>query len=81
MIDKSFVDELGLPLIIVTHMRSGTHLTIVFIRRQFSCFQAWKWPGEVNDMLYLSLDVLSVVHANWGGRIAPGGFSAARPVR
>jgi hypothetical protein len=35
----------------------------------------------VNDMLYLSLDVLSVVHANWGGRIAPGGFSAARPVR
>lgn len=66
MIDKSFVDELGSPLIIATHMRSGTHLTIDFIRRQFSCFQAWKWPGEANDMLYLSLDVLSVLHANWG---------------
>jgi hypothetical protein len=37
-----------------------------FVRRQLPSFRSWKWPGEANDMLYLSLDVLSVLDANWG---------------
>lgn len=66
MIDHTFIDELGSPLVVATHMRSGTHLTIDCIRRQFCSFQSWKLPGEANDMLYLSLDVLSVLQASWG---------------
>ena len=37
-----------------------------FVRRQFPSFRSWKWPGEANDMMYLSIDVLSVLEANWG---------------
>jgi hypothetical protein len=66
MIESDFLDGLGPPLVVATHMRSGTHLTMDFVRRQFLSFRSWKWPVEANDMLYLALDVLSVLEANWG---------------
>jgi len=66
MIESHFFDGLGPPLVVATHMRSGTHLTMDFVRRQFLSFRSWKWPVEANDMLYLALDVLSVLEANWG---------------
>ena len=46
------------PIIIVTHKRSGTHLTLDIFRRQFSECDAWKWWGENNSRLYLTLEAL-----------------------
>lgn len=44
---------------LVTHRRSGTHLTIDLLRRQFEAFDAPKRRGESLDTLYLSLDLLT----------------------
>ncbi|GBE13632.1 sulfotransferase domain protein [bacterium BMS3Abin13] len=44
------------PIIIATHERSGTHLTIDTFRRQFLECNSWKCPGEPLDRLYLSLE-------------------------
>lgn len=79
LIENSFFDGLGSPLVIASHTRSGTHLTLDFVRRQFPSFRSWKWPGEANDMLYLSIDVLSVIEANWGD--ARARQILCRPVR
>lgn len=46
-------------------MRSGTHLMIDLLRRQFADCRSWKWPGEPNDMLYLPLDVLTDPTDDW----------------
>ena len=46
------------PIVIATHPRSGTHLTIDTLRKQFPPCDSWKWPGERLDRLYLSLDSL-----------------------
>ena len=66
MITAQFFDSCGPPLVIATHMRSGTHLAMDLLRRQFKSCQSWKWPGEANDSLYLALDVFSVLDADWG---------------
>ncbi len=58
----------GYPIVVATHMRSGTHLTIDMLRRQFTSVGGWKWPGEANDSVYLALDVMSGLQANWGER-------------
>jgi hypothetical protein len=46
-------------------MRSGTHLMIDLLRRQFAGCGSWKWPGERNDMLYLPLDVVTHPGEGW----------------
>jgi hypothetical protein len=56
----------GYPIVVATHMRSGTHLTIDLLRRQFPDVGGLKWPGEANDSVYLALDVLSGLQADWG---------------
>jgi hypothetical protein len=50
--------EIGDPVVVATFMRSGTHLAMDWIRRQFPSFRSWKFPGEPLDSLYLPVDVL-----------------------
>lgn len=58
MINQSLISSLKFPLVVATHMRSGTHLTIDLIRRQFRGFGGWKFPLERNDTVYLAVDSL-----------------------
>lgn len=44
------------PIIVAAHPRSGTHLLIDLLRRQFRESASWKYWGERNDRLYLTLD-------------------------
>ncbi|MFQ5350880.1 MAG: hypothetical protein ACE5EG_10595, partial [Thermoanaerobaculia bacterium] len=46
------------PIVVVTHKRSGTHLTLDLLRRHFRECDAWKWWGENESRLYLSLPSL-----------------------
>lgn len=50
---------LGDPIIIASHPRSGTHLTIDLLRKQFSVCQSYKLPIQPLDRLYLALEALS----------------------
>lgn len=52
------------PVIVVSYMRSGTHLTMDFLRRNFRGVGGWKFPGEPNDQVYLPIDALGT--ASWG---------------
>ena len=51
-------DEISKCMIIGTHPRSGTHLTIDLLRKQFRDFQSWLWWGETLHNSYLDLDHL-----------------------
>ncbi len=44
------------PVVVGSHPRSGTHLLIDALRRQFEECQTWKWPGERLDRLYCNVD-------------------------
>jgi len=77
-IDRSFLANIGRPIVIATHMRSGTHLTLDLLRRQFQSCNAWKFPGEANDSMYLALDVLSGLKASWGEKRARRILSRSR---
>jgi len=46
------------PVIVASHPRSGTHLLMDLLRRQFDACRSWKWPGERLDRLYCSIDEL-----------------------
>jgi len=46
------------PVVVASHPRSGTHLLIDLIRRQFSGCKTWKWPLERFDHLYCNIDEL-----------------------
>lgn len=46
------------PIVVASHPRSGTHLLIDFLRRQFPACASWKYPLERLDRLYLNLDPL-----------------------
>lgn len=70
MIKNTLLENLSAPIVVVTHMRSGTHLTIDLLRRQFKSVGSWKWPGEANDSTYLALDVMDDLEANWGEKRA-----------
>jgi len=67
-------------------MRSGTHLTIDLLRRQFAAFRSWKRPLESLDSLYLPVDVLlpvgnrriGVSPASWTSSAGPGVRSSRR---
>lgn len=48
----------GRRIVLVTHRRSGTHLTIDLLRRQFAACDARKRLGEPLHALYLNLDLL-----------------------
>jgi hypothetical protein len=46
------------PVVVASHRRSGTHLAIDLLRRQFAACDAWKWPGEGLEEVYLNLERL-----------------------
>ncbi len=51
--------EIGDPIIVHTFGRSGTHMIIDLLRRQFRECRTWKYPGEKSNMLHASLDDIS----------------------
>ncbi|MEO1377138.1 MAG: sulfotransferase domain-containing protein [Cyanobacteria bacterium J06635_10] len=57
------LEEIGKPIIIVTHPRSGTHLTIDLLRKQFQECRSWLWFGETLHHSYLNLDHLAEKHS------------------
>ena len=56
------LDEIR-PIVVATHPRSGTHLTIDLLRKQFEACQGWLWFGETLHHLYLNLDRLIPGHS------------------
>jgi hypothetical protein len=60
-IEKS-LSKINKPVVIASHPRSGTHLAIDLIRRQFSEYKSWKYPGESTQNLYLDLGRLLPKH-------------------
>ena len=52
------LDTIGRPIVVATHPRSGTHLTIDLLRKQFDACKGWLWFGETLHHLYLNLDRL-----------------------
>ena len=55
-ITRDFLAGRPFPIIVATNMRSGTHLTMDFIRRNFEEIGGYKLPFEANDTVYLPLD-------------------------
>ncbi len=54
--------RIGRPIIVAAHRRSGTHLAIDLLRRQFHECRSWKWPCEYLHHLYLDMDLLRPRH-------------------
>lgn len=53
------------PVVVASHRRSGTHLTIDTLRRQFPACTTKKYFGAPMDRLYLNYDALcDVAHSN-----------------
>jgi len=67
-LNPAFLASRGDPVVVSSYMRSGTHLTIDFLRRNFPAFRSYKWPLEANDSLYLPIDAL--IAQAWGPRRA-----------
>jgi hypothetical protein len=57
-------DSIGRPIMVASHPRSGTHLTIDLLRKQFEACKSWLWPLETPHHLYLSLGHLSPSHSH-----------------
>ncbi|MCS3642382.1 sulfotransferase domain-containing protein [Salinibacter ruber] len=55
---EDMVEDIGRPIVVATHPRSGTHLTIDLLRKQFEECKGWLWFWEPLSHLYLNLDRL-----------------------
>jgi hypothetical protein len=55
--------QIGRCIVIATHPRSGTHLTIDLLRKQFRECKSWLWFGETLHHSYLNLDMLALTHS------------------
>jgi len=69
-VDRSRLERLPRPVLVASHRRSGTHLLIDLLRRQFAACRSWKWPLERTTGLYLDT-----------GWLARGHVTAARALR
>jgi len=49
-------EKLGKPIVVASHRRSGTHLTIDLLRKQFGACKSSKKLGERQNRLYLTLN-------------------------
>jgi len=58
------------PIVVATHPRSGTHLTIDLLRKQFRECSGWKLLLERNDRLYVNLDMLLESAPQWPNKTA-----------
>ncbi|VEP12247.1 Sulfotransferase domain protein (modular protein) [Hyella patelloides LEGE 07179] len=54
--------DIGKPIVIASHPRSGTHLTIDLLRKQFAECKSYKKPGEPLDRLYFALESFASVN-------------------
>lgn len=54
--DAPELDRLGTPVMVVSHYRSGTHLVMDLLRRQFKAFRPRMKPLESIHASYLSID-------------------------
>ena len=73
--------NIGKPIIIASHPRSGTHLTIDLFRKQFAECQSWKMPGEPLDRLYFALESFAPIHSPLSEDVALNILSRAkRPI-
>lgn len=53
------LDELAVnPIVVASHPRSGTHLAIDLLRKQFAECSSWKRWGERLDRLYCNVDIM-----------------------
>jgi len=52
-------EQVGRRLVLATHRRSGTHLTIDLLRKQFPEFRSRKRLGEPLHRLYVTLEMLN----------------------
>lgn len=53
---EQVVREIERPIVVATHPRSGTHLMIDLLRKQFEACKGWVWPWETLHHLYVNLD-------------------------
>jgi hypothetical protein len=51
--------NIGKPIIVASHPRSGTHLTIDLLRKQFPACASYKLIAQPLDRLYLALEALT----------------------
>jgi hypothetical protein len=56
------LQDVGRPIVVATHPRSGTHLTLDLLRKQFKACKAQLGFGETLHHLYVDLDRLSTTH-------------------
>jgi hypothetical protein len=56
---KIDLSEMGRPVVLATHRRSGTHLSIDLLRRHFPACRSRKRWFEGLDSLYLNLDAMA----------------------
>lgn len=72
---------LGQPILIASHPRSGTHLTIDLLRRQFRECASWKYPGESLGRLYLALEGMALAPNANGISVQAAWETLQRPIR
>lgn len=58
------------PILIVSHPRSGTHLVMDLMRRQFHSTRNWRWWGLPLDRLYLNLERLEASNRPFSDKLA-----------
>jgi len=63
-IDPKQLDAIGRPIIVASHMRSGTHLTIDLLRRHFAETNPKLRPLETLHHLYVDMDSFNPGHHN-----------------
>ncbi len=63
-IDRRQLDAIGRPIIVASHQRSGTHLTIDLLRRHFPDTNPRLRPLETLHHLYIDMDSFNPGHHN-----------------
>ena len=58
------------PILVASHPRSGTHLVIDLLRRQFKSTRNWRWWGLPLDYLYLNLERLGSSNRRFSDKLA-----------
>ncbi|ATW03125.1 sulfotransferase domain-containing protein [Sphingorhabdus sp. YGSMI21] len=72
MTDRPILSRPGAfdPILVVSHPRSGTHLVIDLLRRQFESTRNWRWWGLPLDHLYLNLERLASPNRTFSNKLA-----------
>lgn len=58
------------PVLVASHPRSGTHVVIDTIRRQFTTTRSWRWWGLPLDHLYLNVERLGADQRRFSAALA-----------